>query len=86
MIDPATGWFEMKPIQTKKADNIANIVEQTWLTRYPKPEMVTFDRGTEFMREFAKMLTEDYGIKKKPHHHTKSTSQRDYRASAPNNW
>ena len=66
MIDPATGWFEMKPIQSKKALKIANIVEQTWLTRYPKPDLVTFDKGTEFMQEFAKMIVNDYGIKKKP--------------------
>lgn len=32
MIDPATGWFEMKTIPDKRADTIANLVEQTWLT------------------------------------------------------
>ena len=53
MIDPATGWFEMKDIRTKRADYIANIVETTWLTRYPWPTRLVFDRGTEFMAEFA---------------------------------
>ena len=66
MIDPATGWFEMKEIQNKEAINIANIVEQTWLTRYPWPTIINFDRGTEFMAEFAKMVKDDYGIKRKP--------------------
>ena len=67
MIDPATGWFEIKQVPgTKRADVVANIVEQTWLTRYPYPQEVTFDRGTEFMAEFADMLVNDYGIKKKP--------------------
>ena len=65
MIDPATGWFEIKDIKTKRADVIANVVEKTWLTRYPWPTQVVFDRGTEFMSEFSSML-EDYGIKKKP--------------------
>ena len=32
MIDPATGWFEMKEIPNKEAITIANIVEQTWFT------------------------------------------------------
>lgn len=66
MIDPATGWFEMKDIPTKRADYIANIVETTWLTRYPWPTQLVFDRGTEFMAEFAKMVVNDYGIKRKP--------------------
>ena len=51
---------------TKRADVVANIVEQTWLTRYPWPQEVIFDRGTEFMAEFSTMLVNDYGIKKKP--------------------
>ena len=66
MIDPATGWFEMKEIPNKRADTIANIVEQTWLTRYPWPTQVIFDRGSEFMAEFATMVKDDYGIKRKP--------------------
>ena len=45
MIDPATGWFEMKEIKTKAADTVANILEQKWLTRYPWPTQMIFDRG-----------------------------------------
>lgn len=67
MIDPATGWFEVKQVPgTKRADVVANVVEQAWLTRYPWPQEVTFDRGTEFMAEFSEMLINDYGVKKKP--------------------
>ena len=66
MIDPATGWLEIAPIDTKRADNIANVVEQVWLTRYPWPDQVTYDRGTEFMAEFTEMVTKDYNIKQKP--------------------
>jgi hypothetical protein len=29
MIDPATGWFEIASITTKRADVIANIIEQS---------------------------------------------------------
>ena len=67
MIDPTTGWFEIREVpRTKRADFVANIVEQAWLTRYPWPQKVILDRGTEFMAEFSKMIQDDYGIKKKP--------------------
>ena len=65
MIDPATGWFEMREITNKQAITVANIVEQAWLTRYPWPVELTYDKGTEFMAEFAQMIVKDYGIKKK---------------------
>ena len=61
MIDPATGWFKIKETKTKRADVIANIVEQTCLTRYPWPN--NMDRGREIMAEFADMIENDYGIK-----------------------
>ena len=66
MIDPATGWFEMVPTKKKDTGTIANIVEQTWFTRYPLPQELIYDRGTEFLGEFARMVEEDYGIKKRP--------------------
>ena len=66
MIDPATGWFEMKEIPNKEAITIANIIEQTWFSRYPWPTQITFDRGSEFMGEFTRMVQKDYGVKKKP--------------------
>lgn len=66
MIDPATGWFEIVQIKEKDAANIANVVEMTWLTRYPWPTEIIYDRGTEFMAEFAEMVESDYGILRKP--------------------
>ena len=65
MIDPATGWFEIKEIKTKRADIIANLVEQTWLVRYPWPDLIIMDRGREFKAEFYNMITVDYNIKPK---------------------
>ena len=66
MIDPATGWFEITEVPgTKRTDVVSNIVEQTWLSRYPRPQKVVLDRGTEFMVEFREMLETDYGIKRK---------------------
>jgi hypothetical protein len=40
-------------------------VEQVWLTRYPKPQVINFDRGSEFMAEFAEMITNNDGIVRK---------------------
>ena len=63
MIDPATGWFEIVLIPNKRADEIANLLEQTWLARYPWPQHVICDRGREFMAEVQDLLTVDYGIR-----------------------
>eukprot|EP00957_Ditylum_brightwellii_P178626 13605834-Ditylum_brightwellii.AAC.1 len=51
---------------TKRADIIANIVETTWLTRYPNPAQVVLDRGKEFVAEFSEMILRDHGVKKRP--------------------
>ena len=65
MIDPATGWMEIKEIKTKEALHVADLVEQAWLTRYPWPQEIIFDQGTEFMGDFARMVEKDYGIKRR---------------------
>ena len=44
MIDPVTGWFEMKQIPNKEAHTVAEAVEQTWLARYPWPTQVIHGR------------------------------------------
>ena len=66
MIDPVTGWFEMAQIENKTAANVADIAEKTWFSRYPIPQKLILDRGTEFMAEFAQMVRKDYGLKMKP--------------------
>jgi transposase InsO family protein len=66
MIDPATGWFEIAQYDDKKAITVANIVEQQWLARYPRPTYITLDRGSEFIgQDFRDMVVNDYGIKRK---------------------
>ena len=65
MIDPVTGWVEIKDIDNKYAYNVANVVEITWLSRYSWPKVIYFDRGTEFMAEFSQMIRKDYDKKKK---------------------
>jgi len=56
----------MRRLKTKKADEVANMVEQTWLTRYPMPEEITFDGGPEFKAEFKKLVEEEYQLKARP--------------------
>ena len=56
----------MAQIPNKTATEIADITEKTWFTRYPLPQRILFDRGTEFMAEFAKMCQNSYGLKRKP--------------------
>ena len=43
---------------------VANVVEKTWLTRYPRPDVCTMNRGSEFIgHAFKKELMENkYGV------------------------
>ena len=68
MIDPVIGCFEVLLYDDKGAITIANLVETTWLDRYPRPIEITYDQGKEFNgHEFRKYLIEDeYGITAKP--------------------
>lgn len=80
MVDPATGWFEIAEVpyysieDVKKDENqyidkssarISRIFEQTWLSRYPRPEEVVCDNGSEFKLHF-KALLKDFDIKPRP--------------------
>ena len=66
MIDPATGWFEMARLPDGTAISVAQMAEITWFTRYPWPQKIIYDRGTEFLKEFHKMVRDDYGIALSP--------------------
>ena len=48
----------------KRADHIANLIEQYWLTRYPLPQKLIIDRGAKFLAEFSDMMVKDYDVKK----------------------
>jgi hypothetical protein len=66
MIDPATGWFEIKQYDDKKSITVVNIVEQEWLTHYPRPSLITLDCSSKFIgQDFCDMCVNDYGIKRK---------------------
>ena len=61
-IDPATGWFEISEIREKTSTELSQVLDSTWLSRYPRPESIIFDNGTEIIKDF-KYIFEDYGIK-----------------------
>jgi hypothetical protein len=57
MFDPTTSWFKVVKIPNKRAITCANLVENTWLCRYPRPSQCIFDIGSEFLEaEFANTL------------------------------
>ena len=67
MIDPAAGWFEIRRINDKQSYSVAQQVEFAWLTRYPWPDEIIYDQGTEFLGDFSDMIKEDYPtIKQSP--------------------
>jgi hypothetical protein len=41
MIDPGTGWFEIVEITNKSATYIQDLFHNTWLTRYPRPHLLS---------------------------------------------
>ena len=77
MLDPATGSFEIAQVPyysidevkedkddfiDKTSARISKIFEQTWLSRYPRPEEVVCDNGSEFKLHFMTLL-KDFDIK-----------------------
>ena len=45
MIYPVTMWFEIMHYGYKRVISIKNLVDTTWLTRYPRPMEITNDQG-----------------------------------------
>ena len=58
----------MKQYIDKNAMTIANLVETTWLVRYPWPVEITYDRGGEFLNHGFKnsSIEYEYSIKTNP--------------------
>jgi hypothetical protein len=43
LIDPSTGWFEVKVVKDKSAKESMNTFDDVWLSIYPRPEYIGFD-------------------------------------------
>ena len=65
MIDPATGWVDVKVVTEKTAATIMEHFNNEWLCRYPRPQKIIFDNGGEFKQLF-KAMCENFGIKTHP--------------------
>ena len=66
IIDPATRWFKMHEYDDKRAITVANMLEQQWLARYPRPSLTTCDQGNEFVgHEFCNTVQNEHSIKTK---------------------
>jgi hypothetical protein len=54
MIDPSTGWFEVKHVKHvkyvkyKSPKGFMNTFDDVWLSRYPRSEYIGFDNGGEY--------------------------------------
>jgi transposase InsO family protein len=65
IIDPATGWFEMKEISRPTAhNNTTAALDDAWLSRYPGPQIVGYDGGSKFKGVFAETI-KNYGLTEK---------------------
>ena len=67
IIDPATGWFEIGhiPDDDFNSQRVSQLMNQLWLSRYPRPVRCICDNGIEFKKDF-KTLISDFGIKYRP--------------------
>jgi hypothetical protein len=63
IIDPLTGWFEVKDVKDKSAKESMNTFDNVWLSRYTKPEYIGFGNGGEYKNVFEELVN-NYGIKK----------------------
>jgi hypothetical protein len=63
MIDPATGWFEVKDVPNYTTNSTQAAFDKVCLSRYPRPEIIGFDGGSEFKNVFNEMHR-NYGMKK----------------------
>jgi hypothetical protein len=63
MIDPATGWFGIFKVTEIHSKQCADAFNNIWLSRYPRPQHVGYDNGSEFKKVFDNMQT-TYGLKK----------------------
>ena len=67
IIDLETGWFAIVRYDDEYAATIENLVEKTWLCRYPRPTIITYNGRNELLGHAFKndIIEREYGIKSK---------------------
>ena len=63
IIDLCTRWIELVPLSRTTGREIAIAFDNQWLCRYPKPEIVTTDQGSNFLSEEFQEMLKSYSIK-----------------------
>ena len=64
MIDPATCWFEIAEVKKIDADHAQQAMDDTWLSRYPRPQFLGHDGGSELKNVFSEMRENQHGMKR----------------------
>ena len=64
--DACLGWVEFLVMKNKTAKHTAHLFDIHWLCRYPRPQRVIYDNGSEFMGFEFQELLESYGIEPQP--------------------
>ena len=65
MIDPATGWFKIAEVRNKTPEEVSEVFDHVWLSRYPRPQELGCDNGGENKGVFRTMV-QNYGVKQIP--------------------
>ena len=64
VVDPAMGWFEMAAVPDGEAMTAAQAVEMHWPSCHPRPNIITYDKGSEFNgHKFQTLAKKDWGVK-----------------------
>ena len=59
IVDHVTEWYEITQYHKKQAISVVKLVENMWLTIYPRPTEITYEQGSEFIgHEFRNSLIE----------------------------
>ena len=69
IIDRATRWPEVLPLQNMTARECADVFITGWVARYGVPQTLTTDRGTQFTSELWKSMCKTLGV-----HHVTTTA------------
>ena len=65
MFDEGSSWPEITVIKNKSTEEIATLVDDIWLARYPRPLYFIHNNGREFIGSGFKELLDSYGVNPK---------------------
>ena len=66
VIDEGSVWPEITAIDNKYSEEIAKLVDDCWLNRYPRPLYCLHDNGGEFIGKGFEEMLASYGVQSQP--------------------